>query len=126
MESVVLSYLLKDSVSLSEYCLGALYTPEDLSEHNHDGCWISLKDTSDGLLITAGDTYENAADIIIKGPDEYLEGLLVSSLIRWYYRYIGKIQSFSPSGTTHLCYSVIPTGTSRNPDECRMEGSLTG
>jgi len=105
LESVVLSYLLKDSVSLSEYCLGALYTPEDLSEHNHDGCWISLKDTSDGLLITAGDTYENAADIIIKGPDEYLEGLLGSSLIRWYYRYISKNQ---PSLHPEQLIAAIP------------------
>ncbi|MCA1915493.1 hypothetical protein [Methanospirillum hungatei] len=105
LERVILNYLLKDSVSLSEYCLGGLYTPEDLSEYNHEGSWISLKDTTDGLLITSGDTYEKAADIIIKGPDEYLESLLGSPLIRWYCRYMSKNQ---PSLHPEHLISAIP------------------
>ncbi len=105
-ERDIMSCLMKDSVSLSEYCLGALYKPEDLTEQDHhEGCWISIHYTPDGLLITSGDIPNKTADIIIKGPDKYLEGLLISPLIRWYCRYMSKNQSFVHSA--HLI-SAIP------------------
>jgi len=97
LEREIISCLMKDSVSLSEYCLGALYKPGDLSELDHGShegeCWISIQSTPGGLLITSGDLPDKTADIIIKGPDDYLEGLLISPLIRWYCRYMNRNQS---------------------------------
>ena len=91
-EKEILNYLVKDTVSLFEYCLGALYRPGDLNKKK--GCWLSIQFRHGELKVSSGDALDKDADIVIKGPDEYLEGLLQSRLIRWYCRYMRRTWPF--------------------------------
>ena len=83
----ILTFLETDFVPLSEYCLGALYKPTDIS-CVYDGIWISLKITDDKISTISGEIPDPNANIIIRGPDFYLEGILQSPLIQWYWKFI--------------------------------------
>ena len=101
----ILNALMRDTITLSEYCLGATYRPSDLAGMEGGGVWISIRIISDRLMVTAGDTPEQNADLIIKGPDEYLEGVLSSPLMRWYCTYVRRAGRFTRSD---LLISALP------------------
>jgi hypothetical protein len=87
----ILNCLAKDTVPLSEYCLGALYRPCDMERKT--GCFLSIQFRQGQLLVLSGDSPDGNADLIIKGPDKYLEGLLQSELISWYCRFVTRTRS---------------------------------
>jgi hypothetical protein len=87
----ILNCLAKDTVPLSEYCLGALYRPCDMERKT--GCFLSIQFRQGQLLVLSGESPDRNADLIIKGPDEYLEGLLQSELISWYCRFVTRTRS---------------------------------
>lgn len=93
-ESILLQCLENDTVSLSEYCLGALYKPKELRSGRLEDIWISIKAQHGDLGVSSGKVPDPNADIIVKGPDEYLEGVLQSPVIRWYWKHITRTQGF--------------------------------
>jgi len=98
-EKRILESLMNDSLPFSDYCLGALYHPGEIHSEIQDGIWISIKASGNHIRFTSGKERDADADIIVKGPDPYLEGILSSSLIRWYWKFITRTQnSLRPGG----------------------------
>ncbi len=96
----IMSVVERSSVTLKEYCLHAVYRPHDLGEWDGDGVWISIRILHTALLVTADAKPDLNADLIIRGPDEYLVGLLSSPLLRWYCSTL--VQTSSVTSPYHL------------------------
>ncbi|NLV28410.1 MAG: hypothetical protein GXY48_14845 [Methanomicrobiales archaeon] len=82
----LLDLIRKDSIPLVDYCLGALYQPGQILSSGKEEIWISLITENVKFIVSSGLEPKPDAAVIIKGPDMFLQALLSSSLIQWYWK----------------------------------------
>ncbi|PWR71053.1 hypothetical protein ACKUB1_05915 [Methanospirillum stamsii] len=85
--SLILDLIRDDSIPLSEYCLGALYLHDEIKEFFEDDFWISCIAREDVLIIKSGNKPDPESAIIMKGTDNFLEGVLTSSVLQYYWKH---------------------------------------
>jgi hypothetical protein len=84
--SQLLDLIKRNSVTLYDYCLGEMYSPEVIIGNSEDEIWISLIPDRNNLKVVSSPHPDHRSIAVIKGPDPFLEGLMISSLFKWLYR----------------------------------------
>ncbi|MDD1723577.1 MAG: hypothetical protein LUQ07_00440 [Methanospirillum sp.] len=104
LEILIVNRIGENSIALSEYCLGAVYSPQDIVPENADEVWISLLQAENGLYTVSGNEPDPDSVAVIRGPDPFLEGVLLSPVIRWYWQCLNHGQIANP----FVAVSMLP------------------
>lgn len=121
LENRIIDHILGNSVSLSEYCLGAVYSPDDILPDDAVA-WISFIHTGQSLSISPGNEPDPDSVAVIRGPDPFLEGILLSPVIQWYWQYLNNREIANPFVTVSMLPVCQPDWY--DPDDRRRVDTL--
>jgi len=93
----------KDSISLEDYCLGAVYHPEQAPLLGEEQVFHSFIIKEGKISVISDKTINLDARAVIIGPDYFLKGLISSSLMQWYW---GQINASDNTSSLSAVFSL--------------------
>ena len=112
----------KDSISLEDYCLGAVYHPEQAPLLGEGQIFHSFIIKEGKITVISNKTLNPDARAVIIGPDYFLAGLISSSLMQWYW---SQVNASEYSSSLSAVYSLpIRQPDWYDPHERRLVDSI--
>ena len=98
-----MSLIQKDSICLEDYCLGAVYNPQQIPILGEEQVFLSFIIKEGRIAVISDKTISPDARAVIIGPDYFLAGVIGSSLMRWYWT---QMNSSEDSSSLSALYSL--------------------
>lgn len=97
----LMSLIQKDSIYLEDYCLGAVYNPEQVPILGEEQVFLSFIIKEGRIAVISDKTISPDARAVIIGPDYFLAGVIGSSLMRWYWDRVNTSENSSSLSALH-------------------------